>query len=381
VTGNNNVASAYCIWHVRPYSELARDLENNTVARYNFITPNLCHDMHDCSATDGDTWLSTEVPKILASQAYKDRGALFITWDEGSSGDGPIGMIALSPFAKTNYSNSIHYTHSSTLKTLQEIFDAAPLLRDAATATDLSDLLVAVPSGVSAIVKHSASYALGPPAPNMIAFGEAPNIAAGMVIASDGSWPATLGGVQLEITDSAGQTRSAQLYYVTNNAMAYLMPGGLALGPASAKLTTFTGSTVTETFTVDPVAPGLYTANSTGSGVAAGMFIRVAANGAQSAGLLFDPVNRTPLPVDLGPADGQVFLSLYGTGFRRATHVTARVGGLSVPVYGLAAVDGYQGEDVINIGPLPPSLAGHGVVDIVIAFDGKFANIVTVSIN
>ncbi|HSP68773.1 MAG TPA: alkaline phosphatase family protein, partial [Bryobacteraceae bacterium] len=118
VTGNNNFASVYCISHIRPYSELATDLENNTVARYNFITPNLCHDMHDCSATVGDTWLSTEVPKILASQAYKDRGALFIVWDEGSSGDGPIGMIVLSPFAKTNYFNSIHYTHSSTLKTL-----------------------------------------------------------------------------------------------------------------------------------------------------------------------------------------------------------------------------------------------------------------------
>src|SRR5207253_2087240 len=54
VTGSNNPADAYCIAHVRPYSELATDLSNNTVARYNFITPNVCHDMHDSCAPLND---------------------------------------------------------------------------------------------------------------------------------------------------------------------------------------------------------------------------------------------------------------------------------------------------------------------------------------
>lgn len=161
VTGNNNLASAYCISHIRPYSELAGDLKNNTVARYNFITPNLCHDTHNCTVTVGDTWLSTEVPGILSSEAYKDGGALFITWDEGASdGDGPIGMIVLSPFAKANYSNTIRYTHSSALKTFQEIFGVRPLLRDAANAPDLSDLFVSGPPAISAVV-NSASFKPG----------------------------------------------------------------------------------------------------------------------------------------------------------------------------------------------------------------------------
>ena len=67
---------------------------------------------------------------LLESDEYKDGGALFIIWDEaedsGKFSDGPIGMFLLSPFAKgggkKSYSNSIHYDHSSTLKTLQEIF-------------------------------------------------------------------------------------------------------------------------------------------------------------------------------------------------------------------------------------------------------------------
>jgi len=91
----------YCLNHVRPYTELATDLQNNTVARYNFITPNVTNDMHDGSCTgcntraQGDHWLSIEIPKLLASQAYLNNGAIFITWDEGStsgstgSKDGP----------------------------------------------------------------------------------------------------------------------------------------------------------------------------------------------------------------------------------------------------------------------------------------------------
>src|SRR5579885_2510028 len=133
--------------NIRPFSELASDLQQQTVARYNFITPNLCDDMHDtcaplnASVKQGDTWLSQNLPMILNSQAHLNGGIVFITWDEGEGGDGPIGMIVLSPDAKGGgYTNTIRYTHSSTLRTLQEIFGVTPLLGDAANVTDLSDL-------------------------------------------------------------------------------------------------------------------------------------------------------------------------------------------------------------------------------------------------
>jgi len=145
--------TTYCTTHVRPYSAFLTDLASNNVPRYNFIVPDLCHDMHeniDCSSSNrirfGDTWLSTEVPKILASPAYLNNGALFITWDEGASGDGPIGMIVLSPKGKRGYSNTTtYYDHSSTLRTMQEIFGVNPMIRDAANATDLRDLFVSFP--------------------------------------------------------------------------------------------------------------------------------------------------------------------------------------------------------------------------------------------
>ena len=153
VTNNNDPNSAYCIAHERPYSELQMDLQNNTVAQYNFISPNLCHDMHGadgCPTKDevksGDSWLSTQIPMIMGSKAYQQGGVIFIIWDESENGDNPIGMIVLSPFAKGGgYTNSIHYTHSSTLRTIEEIFNITPLLGDSAKATDLSDLFSQFP--------------------------------------------------------------------------------------------------------------------------------------------------------------------------------------------------------------------------------------------
>jgi hypothetical protein len=156
-----NPLSTDCISHVRPYYQLATDLANHTSARYNFITPNVCHDGHEgvspCDGTEpsdntlrSDQWLKVNVPLITESKEYKEGGALFIIWDEaedsGQFSDGPIGMFLLSPFAKgggkSAYTNFIHYDHSSTLKTLEEIFHVGPLLGAAASpaTSDLSDL-------------------------------------------------------------------------------------------------------------------------------------------------------------------------------------------------------------------------------------------------
>jgi hypothetical protein len=139
---------ANCADHIRPYSELQRDLTNQTVARYNFITPNLCDDMHgsgNCSAGNrillGDTWLSVEIPKIINSESYRNNGAIIITWDEGTGNvAGPFGTILLSSWAKGGgYALSNRLDHTATFRTLQEIF-RVPLLYAAKTGANLGDL-------------------------------------------------------------------------------------------------------------------------------------------------------------------------------------------------------------------------------------------------
>jgi hypothetical protein len=154
VVGNPpSATSAGCLPHFRPFTQLAADLSSGDVAAYNFITPNLCDDMHGntgCPSTpevtQGDTWLKTNVPLITASDAYKNGGAIFITWDESEGGELPIGMIVVSPFAKGHgYAGSKKYYHSSTLRSMQEIFSVSPFLNDAANQLDLSDLFSEFP--------------------------------------------------------------------------------------------------------------------------------------------------------------------------------------------------------------------------------------------
>ncbi|MFL5623985.1 MAG: alkaline phosphatase family protein [Ktedonobacteraceae bacterium] len=156
VTNNNSSTSQNCIAHERPLTQLQTDLKNNTVPSYSYILPTLCHDMHtQCPARTGtndeilagDNWLKTIIPGIMASAAYQQSGAIFISWDEGTDdpitgadSDGPIGMIVLSPFAKGgSYTSSVFTDHNSTLLSFEEIFGVAAL-RDATTATDLADL-------------------------------------------------------------------------------------------------------------------------------------------------------------------------------------------------------------------------------------------------
>lgn len=150
VTNDQDPHSQYCIDHVRPIGELDSDLTDGNTARYNFIVPSLCQSMHTyCGENQikaGDKWLSSIVPRILDSSAYKDGGVLFIIFDEAARGDGPIPMLILSPYArKGGYTNNVYYNHSSTLRTVEEIFGVEPLLRNAADEEDLKDFFTAFP--------------------------------------------------------------------------------------------------------------------------------------------------------------------------------------------------------------------------------------------
>ena len=85
-------------------------------------------------------------------------------------------------------------------------------------------------------------------------------------------------------------------------------------------------------------------------------------------------------PIELGPSDEQIYPEIYATGLRNAKNVSATIGGQSVPVLFSGAAPEFPGEDQVNVGPLPRSLAGKGSVNIVVTADGIRANTVTVMI-
>lgn len=150
MTNARDPHSSYCIQHVRPLTELSSDLKNNTIGRYNFIAPDMCHDGHDsCGGNEIahiDSWLKGFLPLIFDSAQYKaGHVVIFIATDEAANGDGPIPFLALGHGVKRGYKNEIRYTHSSLLRTLEEIFKVSPTLGYAAHATDLRDLFSVFP--------------------------------------------------------------------------------------------------------------------------------------------------------------------------------------------------------------------------------------------
>jgi hypothetical protein len=111
-------------------------------ARFTFVTPNLIHDMHDGTVADGDGWLSTFMPKVLASDEYAaGRTAVFLTWDEDDSilalGDNHIPTLVIAPSVPAGTRVIDRLDHYAMLRATQEMLGVTPLLGAAATAADM----------------------------------------------------------------------------------------------------------------------------------------------------------------------------------------------------------------------------------------------------
>lgn len=132
------------------FSNLDADLASN-MYRFMWITPNLNSDGHDPSGDpalamrNSDTWLSQQVPKILASEGFTSGGVLLITWDEAedrtASGADKIPMIVLSPRVKqAGMQLGTMMDHGSYLATVEELL-GLPKLPTVASAPTLMSVL------------------------------------------------------------------------------------------------------------------------------------------------------------------------------------------------------------------------------------------------
>jgi uncharacterized protein (TIGR03437 family) len=209
-------------------------------------------------------------------------------------------------------------------------------------------------------------------------FGE--KLATGTQAATSTPLPTTLAGTTVKITDSSGTERPAPLFFVAPSQINYQIPQGTVTGSASITVISGDGTVSTGALNIAPVAPGLFTANASGQGVAAAVALRVKGDGAQS----FEPVSLydqtvkmfVPIPLDLGPQTDQVFLLLFGTGIRfrsSLSNVKVTIGVVDSEVLFAGPAGGFVGLDQINI-RIPRSLAGRGMVDVVMTVDGKITN-------
>jgi uncharacterized protein (TIGR03437 family) len=224
-------------------------------------------------------------------------------------------------------------------------------------------------------------------------------VAAGSIVAAFGSnlattsqtantipLPTTLAGLTLKVKDSANVERLAGLLYAGPGQVNYEVPPGSAAGNATVTVNSADGSTASGAIQIAAVAPGLFSADANGKGVAAAFALRVKADGSQ----VVEPVGQydpgqgkyVTVPINLGPETEQVFLVLFGTGIRGVSAlsgITASIGGVSSGVDFAGPQGTFVGLDQINV-RLSRSLIGRGAVDVGLTVDGQASNTVQVNI-
>lgn len=197
--------------------------------------------------------------------------------------------------------------------------------------------------------------------------------------------PTQLGGTTVMVRDAAGVERAAGLIYVSPQQINLQLPPSTAPGTASLTVTSGDGRLASGLIPVANTAPAIFSAGATGRGVAAAYLLRVTADGRQ----LYEPVAGydaataawVPIPIDFGAAGDQLYLVLFGTGWRfaRAAEAEVLIGGVRGEVAYLGPQGGFVGLDQLNL-RLDRQLAGRGLVDIQLQVDGLVSNLVQVLI-
>jgi phospholipase C len=389
------------------------DAQNGTLPQVSWVIPNSTLSEHPpASVATGMAYVTGLVNAVMSSPEWNTT-AIFIAWDDWGGFydhvDPPtvdqygLGIrvpgLVISPYARQGYVDHKTYSFESWLKIVEERFGVIPMTGRDNTANDMTDafdftqqprppvLLTATGSSyppapqslvhpAGTLVATNSAYGTYSLAPETIASLWGSNFAAAPVQAPSQPLPLTLGGVTVVVKDSTGGLFPAPLFYVSPTQVNCLIPKGVASGVAT--ITLGNGSVMSSgTAVIGAVAPGLYTANSTGQGPVAAQVLtgQTYSNTAQcnAAGVC------TLIPIDVGVSP-QPYLILYGTGIRGAApgSVSVKIGNVDAPV----SYAGPQGEDAgldqVNAA-LPSSLKGRGQLVVTVTANGQATNMAQVA--
>src|SRR5581483_3744223 len=119
----SDVANSSEKYNLVPFTQLAKDIANDSLPNFGFIVPNLLHDAHDGTLQQADGWLKANIAPLIASPTFQKDGLLIIVFDEAADSDtahggGHIAAIAIGPKVKHVYKTGTLYQHQNALKTV-----------------------------------------------------------------------------------------------------------------------------------------------------------------------------------------------------------------------------------------------------------------------
>jgi uncharacterized protein (TIGR03437 family) len=306
-----------------------------------------------------------------------------------AGGQGSVNVTTESGCAWTAVSNATWITVNSGASGNGNGTVAFTVAANTTTAGRTGTLTVAgktvnVTQAALVTVVSAASFRTGEMTGESIASAFGAGLATTTLAATTLPLPTELAGTTAKIRDSAGTERLSQLIFVAPTQVNFIVAAGTANGAATVTITSGDGAVSTSVIQIATVAPALFSANASGQGPAAGVALRII-NGVQT----FEPIvefnqaqNRfVTKPIDLD-AGGEVFLILFGSGFRfrsALTAVTCTIGGLSQEVLYAGASSDLVGVDQLNL-RLARNLIGRGEMDVALTVDGKAANVVRINV-
>jgi uncharacterized protein (TIGR03437 family) len=257
------------------------------------------------------------------------------------------------------------------------------------TAASVSNASYATVPGAYTVGCGAAAFPCNPNstvAPDSLVSAFGGDLATGQAGAGSSTYPTTLGGTSLTLVDSSNTAYAVPLVYVAPAQVNYMVPSAAQAGAASLTVTSGDGTLSRGVVLIAPVAPGIYSANANGQGVAAALVVTQHADQSQTIAPVYVCGSGAcrAQPISLGQAGNTVYLELFGTGLRHASSlpaVTVQVGKLSLPALYVGPQGQYPGLDQVNV-QLPASLAGSGTVNVVVktADTGAASNAVTLAI-
>lgn len=128
-----------------PSTQMLAELNSTTPPDFVFYSPAICHDGgHDagCSTIpNGDRFLASRIPAIMATKWYQDGGAIVLTWDEGNSNSGKFGdhgghvlTVVISSATRGASSNAAYVDTAGILRSVEHAY-GLPYLGQAARTT------------------------------------------------------------------------------------------------------------------------------------------------------------------------------------------------------------------------------------------------------
>src|SRR5262245_26711138 len=211
-------------------------------------------------------------------------------------------------------------------------------------------------------------------------------LASGSQAATSLPLPTVLANVSVNFKDASGTEQLAPLFFVSSSQINYLVPARTASGAALVTVLNGANAVASGTTMITTTSPGLFSADSSGRGLAAALVLRIPPDNSP----VYEPTVRfdsaqnrfVAVPIDLSNTAEQVFLILFGTGIRgrsAISAVSAKIDAENAEVVYAGDQFEFEGLDQVNL-RLSPALRGRGEVAVELMVDGRTANTVKVNI-